>query len=119
MVGKSTYFKIVGGKLREARDAAQFTAEEMGRALRPPVGHAAITRWESGERRIPLDRLEQVAAITGHDVNYFLGRDNESGESDLDRELHAAFEAMRYASPDDKRRLIEIMRALRRVELAR
>jgi transcriptional regulator with XRE-family HTH domain len=113
------FFKTVGAKVRHARDSARLTAAQLGSSLRPPVGHAAVTRWETGERRIPLDRLEQIAAITGHAVDYFLKLGADDAESDLDRELLAAFDAMRYASADDKRRLIEIMRALRRVELGR
>lgn len=119
MNDKRGYFKTVGNQVRQARESVHMSAEQLGTSLRPPVGHAAVTRWETGERRIPLDRLEQIAALTGHAVDYFFGHSNDDGETDLDRELRAAFDAMRYASPDDKRRLIEIMRALRRVELSR
>lgn len=113
------YFKKIGSKIRQAREAVHLTADQLGKAMSPSVGHAAITRWETGERRIPLDRLDQLAGATGHDINFFLGQTRQDAESDLDRELLAAFDAMRHASPDDKRRLIEIMRALRRVELGR
>lgn len=113
------YYRKLGARLRHAREAAQISAEQLGSALRPAVGHAAVTRWETGERRIPLDRLEQIASFTGHNLDYFFGQSEARGETDLDRELLAAFDAMRYANADDKRRLIEIMRALRRVELAR
>ncbi|MDQ2731432.1 MAG: helix-turn-helix domain-containing protein [Armatimonadota bacterium] len=119
MDDKRLYFKKVGSKIRQAREAVHMTGDQLGKAMSPAVGHAAITRWETGERRIPLDRLDQVAGATGQDLNFFFGQTHEDAESDLDRELLAAFDAMRHAGPDDKRRLIEIMRALRRAELGR
>lgn len=54
--------------LRAARQRLGLSQAELGARLRPPVEQAAVSRWESGERRIPpgLEQaVEHIAECEG------------------------------------------------------
>jgi len=70
-----TYRKI-GERIREAREAAKLSQDELG-AMLNKTG-ATISNYESGNARIHIEVLEQIADITDRPLTWFLGEDNES-----------------------------------------
>ena len=65
--------KKVGRRLRLLREAVGLTQAEFGGRLRPPVSGAHISRWEVGNREIPVSRLYDWADVFRIGAAYFLG----------------------------------------------
>jgi transcriptional regulator with XRE-family HTH domain len=57
-------------RLRDAREAAGFTQVEVARRLRRP--QSFVSTLESGERRIDVIELSQLAKLYGTTVAYFV-----------------------------------------------
>jgi len=58
-------------RIRQARDEAGFTQEQMA----PMIGVTlrTLSRYESGETtRVSVEKLEQIAIVTGKPVSWFL-----------------------------------------------
>lgn len=54
------------GRIAQAREQAGLTQPELGEALDPPVHFRTVQTWESLKQpRVPWDRLDQIARITG------------------------------------------------------
>lgn len=62
-----TYF---ADKLRELREAAGWTQEELAHRL--GVRRQAIIKWESGEQSPRMDRLNKIADVFGVPVGELL-----------------------------------------------
>jgi transcriptional regulator with XRE-family HTH domain len=57
-------------RLREARIAAKLTQDDVAAALR--VTQRLVSRMETGERRIDVFELEELAKLYGKPVQWFL-----------------------------------------------
>lgn len=62
----------VGSRIKEAREAKGLTQEELGRAVK--TTKQTIFKYESGiVTNIPLDRLEQIAAVLSVSAAFLMG----------------------------------------------
>lgn len=58
--------KPIGVQIREAREARDYQQVELGQELGYGAGaQAMVTRWETGNRKVPLDVLPRIAALLG------------------------------------------------------
>ena len=72
-MGKSIYskeYKGVVDKLKKARQKAGLKQEEVASKLKKPQSY--VSKIESGERRIDVAELKQLAKIYKKDINYFI-----------------------------------------------
>lgn len=70
---KSIYtkeYKIIIQKLKKARQSASLKQKEVAKKLGKPQSY--ISKIESGERRIDIVELKQLAKIYKKDISYFL-----------------------------------------------
>lgn len=82
-------------RIAQAREEAGLTQVELGEALAPPVHFRTIQTWESlRQPRVPWDRLDDIARVTG---------------TTRDRILHGEAEEPALA-PDVEARLARIER---------
>ena len=61
----------MGERIREARMAKGMTMEELGEKL--GVSHAAVSRWESNDRKPRLEHLFRLSLLLDVEVNYLIG----------------------------------------------
>ena len=62
-------------RVRELRIKAGLNQAELAKAM----GYAApsaVTMWESGERKVPSDKLPQLARVLGCTIEALLAEDN-------------------------------------------
>jgi len=72
-MGKSIYskeYKGVVDKLKKARQKAGLKQEEVASKLKKP--QSFISKIESGERRVDVAELKQLAKIYKKDINFFI-----------------------------------------------
>ena len=72
-MGKSIYskeYKGVVNKLKKARQKAGLKQEEVASKLKKP--QSFISKIESGERRVDVAELKQLAKIYKKDINFFI-----------------------------------------------
>ena len=72
-MGKSIYskeYKGVVNKLKKARQEAGLKQEEVAFKLKKP--QSFISKIESGERRVDVVELKQLAKIYKKDINFFI-----------------------------------------------
>ena len=72
-MGKSIYskeYKGVVDKLKKARQKAGLKQEEVASKLKKP--QSFISKIESGERRVDVVELKQLAKIYKKDINFFI-----------------------------------------------
>lgn len=62
--------KHIAARLRAAREAAKYTQRTL--ALELGISEAMITRYETGETRVPPERLFEFASILRVPTTYFL-----------------------------------------------
>ena len=93
-------YKKIGGKIKEAREAMGVSQADLANSIgfSSPTAVALI---ESGDRKVSIERLEQIAVALQKDINFFL--DGETIEVDLD----SAFRASNL-SDKDKKLLLDI-----------
>ena len=65
-----------GVRVRAARVAAGLTQLELARAM----GYSTISRIESGDNQVPMDRLDALAAALRTTPAYLLGQDGAAAE---------------------------------------
>jgi transcriptional regulator with XRE-family HTH domain len=103
----------VGARLREARQFAGATQEELARAL--GISGQAVQKYEIGENRLSAGRLVAAAGFLGVPMAYFFKVDldgsagNEALSSD-ERQLLRYFRAIPDAAP--RSRLIKLAQRL-------
>ena len=72
---RSTYspaYRRFLGRLADARKSAGLTQREVGRALRIP--QSRVSRMESGERRVDVIELDELARLYGKPLTWFVPR---------------------------------------------
>jgi len=63
-------YKIIIQKLKKARQSAGLKQNEVAKKLGKPQSY--ISKIESGERRIDVVELKQLAKIYKKDINFFM-----------------------------------------------
>ncbi len=76
---------IIGNNLRLLRTANSFTQQQIADFLE--IKRSAYSNYESGEREMPLDRLERVATLYGCELSDLLSDDQRA----IDNMLICAF----------------------------
>jgi transcriptional regulator with XRE-family HTH domain len=110
----------VGARLREARQFAGATQEELARAL--GISGQAVQKYEIGENRLSAGRLVAAAAFLGVPMAYFFKVDLEAsaeneGLSSDERQLLRYFRAIADGGP--RSRLIKFAQRLSAASQAR
>lgn len=111
--------RMIGAKLRLARQMQEFEVEDLGRSS--GLDADLIARYELGEVAVPMSHLCFLAQVVGKDLSYFLhsaevGRgqrppDNAGEETALtDKAL------LRFAADDKNQDYIRLAMAFRRVD---
>jgi transcriptional regulator with XRE-family HTH domain len=70
--------RMIGALLRQARDDANKTIEEVSQATNIPV--ASIEAYELGELSIPMNELSALASVVSKNIGYFLETSSQIGE---------------------------------------
>lgn len=68
--------KIIGAKIKEAREAAKKSQMELAGALGFESA-TAISLIESGERKVRVEDLEKVARFLDKDIKFFIGQEDK------------------------------------------
>lgn len=84
---------LVGARIREAREGAHLTQNELADRLPGKADGTQVSKWERGVHRPGDDTLRQIAGIVGRDLGWFHTRpadktatpDLSTGQSQLDR----------------------------------
>lgn len=63
-------YKLIGEKIKRARNDKELTQEEMAEKL--DVSVSFISQVESGEKKFNLDRIIQVSKILEKPIDYFV-----------------------------------------------
>jgi len=64
-------YKAIGQRIREARQAAGMSQEELGKAIGDYTA-TAISYFEHGLRKVKIEDIQKLAEVLGKDVSYFL-----------------------------------------------
>lgn len=59
----TSYYSVIGRRLREAREAKGLTQAALGAELLPPRSHSAVSDIERGKTKLNVDELTVVAAL--------------------------------------------------------
>lgn len=84
------YRERIGERIREAREARNWTQPELARRLPGTVDAASISRWETGRVEPRADNLQALADALEVDPAYFLAPKPQPGTSDLMGTLNGA-----------------------------
>ncbi|NGM81254.1 helix-turn-helix transcriptional regulator [Paenibacillus sp. 7124] len=69
------YSQIVAENIKRAREARGLEAQELARKL--GISKQAISGYDSGRRKWPIDLIPQVADILGVSIEYIYGRERD------------------------------------------
>lgn len=92
--------KVIARNLRKLRDTARYTQDEVAQALK--ITRSAYSNYESGEREVPYDVIENASNFYGCDMT-LLFEENDNVDAMI---LAAAFR-IDGITPEDT---VEIMR---------
>ena len=67
-------FKEIGRKIQIAREERGLTQMDLAQAL--GITQAALSNYELGKRRLYLQQIEQIAAILGKRLDFFIQEEN-------------------------------------------
>ncbi len=70
MAGRSAACRLFLRRLREARQAAGLTQVEVATKLRRPQSY--VSKCESGERRVDVVELQELAQLYKKDLTFFV-----------------------------------------------
>jgi transcriptional regulator with XRE-family HTH domain len=63
-------YREIGRRIRQARETARLTQEDLGRAL--GISGVAVGHYERGARSVGIAELERIATVLGRPVTWFL-----------------------------------------------
>lgn len=70
-------------RIQQVREEAGLTQPELGEALEPPVHWRTIQTWESVKQpRVPWDRLDEIARVTGTTKDWLLHGDTATAQDE-------------------------------------
>jgi len=107
-------YKIIGSMLREARIKSGFTLEQAGEKI--GVIAKTIQRYETGERKISINKLMELTSLFGTEYTSFMAaakkRLSESGFDDSDKSVSHEKDSTRLSSGQELYYLDEEARAI-------
>lgn len=92
--------RIVGAQLREARQQRNLSLKELATAVGLSPGR--LSKYEYGERPIPIPELETLAYVLGVTIDHFIEKRGPVGEWDANRRAFERFSQL----PADVREFI-------------
>jgi transcriptional regulator with XRE-family HTH domain len=104
--------RILSARLREARDLAGYTQEQVAETL--DMGSAdPVWQWETGRQAPMIDRLVHLSRLYGISVDWVLGRSEELRyEGGLSSHEELIVSGYRSLPQNDRRALVRILQAL-------
>lgn len=94
-----TIAKLVGQRLRSAREDKGLTQEDLADAL--GISKSQISHFERGANLLTIEHLKKLPRILGRPVNYFLGESSSSRLTPDEDELVSLYRQV----PDDLKAL--------------
>ncbi|WP_296864834.1 helix-turn-helix transcriptional regulator [Thermosyntropha sp.] len=98
-------FKEIGKKLQMAREEAGLSQEQLASML--GCAQSTLSNYEKGKRRLYLNQLEQIAAVLGKPIEYFL-ESSTPAENNSKEEIKKNIDS----ALDDEPELLQIINAL-------
>lgn len=98
--------KVLGGRLREAREALGLTQADVAGALDIP--RSGVAAFEAGERKVTGLELRRLARLYRRSVSWLLGESTD-GPLLADAALYRAAEKLR---PEDKEQVLRFVQFL-------
>ncbi|MBO8159149.1 MAG: helix-turn-helix transcriptional regulator [Thermosyntropha sp.] len=102
---KDMGFKEIGKKLQMAREEAGLSQEQLASML--GCAQSTLSNYEKGKRRLYLNQLEQIAAVLGKPIEYFL-ESSTPAENNSKEEIKKNIDS----ALDDEPELLQIINAL-------
>lgn len=108
-------------RLREIRKLSGLTMKELG--IRIGVSESAISQYETGKRQPDYETLLKIADYFGVSVDYLLGKDEKSEDSELQEyleqlknrsEMRMLFKLAAEATKEDVEQAVRIIEAIRK-----
>ena len=108
-------------RLREIRKLSGLTMKELG--IRIGVSESAISQYETGKRQPDYETLLKIADYFGVSVDYLLGKDEKSEDSELQEyleqlknrsEMRMLFKLAADATKEDVEQAVRIIEAIRK-----
>lgn len=99
--------RMLGGRLREAREETELTQTDVETAL--GIARSSVSDLESGKRKVSAVELRHLARLYRRDVNWFHG-DNDDEVTDRDLS-----QATAHLSEHDRRQVLQFARFLAHV----
>lgn len=81
-------YELIGQRIREKRQKAKMTQEELSEKL--DVAPEYISRIENGRAQINLKRLGEISALLNVPIEYFVAGSVYSGDDDIQALVSAA-----------------------------
>lgn len=98
--------KLIGNKIREAREEAGMSQQELAEKIGFKTG-TGISLIELGDRGIAIEGLEKIADALQKDIKFFLGRETDKVD------IQFALRADKYLSSKDKDSIIQFINFIR------
>ena len=110
--GRSSELDVaVGRRLKDARLLAGATQEELGNAM--GVSFQAVQKYESGENRLSVGRLQRAAIVLKQPLPFFFTEDKAIG---VGTTLHPheaeVLRLLRLVNEGIRERIVQVLRAL-------
>ena len=96
----------LGKKIREAREAAGLSQQQLGSMLNPKRSHAAVSDMERGVTRVGATDIAQIGRLLNRETSYFYGEQARASPN----ALYARGDADRGDIADFRRRVEEMFR---------
>lgn len=105
-------YREIGRRLREAREAAGYSQEDVARIL--DVTGATYSRYESGHHKITIPEIYRLAELFGADPQYIMRGVRVRAEDLPDFRVYVGLKFAK--SPGLRRSLIQVYEAFREIE---
>lgn len=102
MISQPNKTQFIGGKIREAREAAAVSQKTLADAVGFESA-TAISLIEKGERKLRVEDLEKIAAALNRDIKYFLGYENKPAD------VRVALRADKDLTDSDKQAILRFV----------
>lgn len=105
-------YRAIGRRLREAREAANYSQEDAARFLN--VTGATYSRYESGHHKVAIPEVYRLAELFGADPQYIMSGVQRRPEELPDFRVYVGLKFAK--SPRLRRSLIQVYEAFREIE---
>lgn len=95
-------YKLIGSKIKEAREGASMSQKDLAEALGFESG-TAISFIESGDRKVAVADLEKIAEVLKKDIKFFLGQKVETAD------LKFALRADKDLMKEDQEKILDFI----------